>query len=401
MNQSKAKLWTKDFIIVSSANFFLYLVFYLLLVTMAVYAVEQFHVSESKGGLVTGIFIIGTLIGRLFIGRMITTIGNKRMLYLGLILFVLISVLYFIKIGITFLLITRFLHGIALGIASTATGTIVAEVIPEVRKGEGISYYSMSITLATAIGPFIGLFMSQHTSFSAIFGFCLALGIISFIISLFVKVPEVEKPAKAAKKVKFKLSDFVEPNALPIAVVILILSLGYSSVLSFINFYAIEINLVEMASLFFVVYAVAILVSRPFTGRLMDIKGANAVMYPAFILFTTGLILLSTAESSIPLLLAGVLIGFGFGNMQSTTQAIAVKVTPPYRIGLATSTYYIALDAGLGFGPYVLGFIIPITGYSALYTIMGVMVLATIILYYFMHGKKESTALSGVSPSEA
>lgn len=267
------------------------------------------------------------------------------MLHAGLIFFILISFLYFIKVGITFLLITRLLHGIALGMASTATGTIVAEVIPQVRRGEGISYYSMSITLATAIGPFIGLFMSQHTSFTVIFSFCLALGIISFIIALFLNVPVVEKPPKDAKNAKFKLSDFVEPNALPIALIILIVSLGYSSVLSFINFYAIEIDLVEMASLFFVIYAVAILVSRPFTGRLMDIKGANSVMYPAFILFAAGLFLLSTAETGLSLLLAGVLIGLGFGNMQSTTQAIAVKVTPPYRVGLATSTYYIALDA--------------------------------------------------------
>ncbi|WP_077324661.1 MFS transporter [Virgibacillus siamensis] len=401
MNQSRAKLWTKDFIIVSSANFFLYLVFYLLLVTMAVYAVEQYGVSESQAGLVTGIFIIGTLIGRLFIGRMITTIGNKRMLYFGLIFFVFISLLYFIQAGITFLLITRLLHGIALGMASTATGTIVAEVIPEVRKGEGISFYSMSITLATAIGPFIGLFMSQHAGFSVIFGFCLALGIISLIIALFLKVPEVEKPVNVEKKAQWKLSNFIEPNALPIALVILIVSLGYSSVLSFINFYAIEIDLVEMASVFFVVYAVAILVSRPFTGRLMDVKGANSVMYPAFILFTAGLLLLSTAESSIPLLLAGVLIGLGFGNMQSTTQAIAVKVTPPSRVGLATSTYYIALDAGLGFGPYVLGFIIPITGYSNLYILMGALVLITTALYYFMHGKRESTVLKTVNATEA
>lgn len=398
MSQSRAKLWTKDFIIVSSANFFLYLVFYLLLVTMAVYAVDEFGVSESQAGLVTGIFIIGTLIGRLFIGRMITTIGHKRMLYIGLIFFILISSLYFIKAGIVFLLVTRLLHGIALGMASTATGTIVAEVIPGARKGEGISYYSMSITLATAIGPFIGLYMSQHTGFSTIFGFCLALGIISFAIALFLNVPVMKKPAKSAEKAKFKLSDFLEPNALPIAFVILIVSLGYSSVLSFINFYAIEIDLVEMASLFFVVYAVAILVSRPFTGRLMDVRGANAVMYPAFILFAAGLLLLSAANTSIPLLLAGVLIGFGFGNMQSTTQAIAVKVTPSYRVGLATSTYYIALDAGLGFGPYVLGYIIPLTGYSNLYIMMGVLVLMTTVLYYFMHGKKEGSLLSQIKP---
>ncbi|MFS0671618.1 MFS transporter [Ornithinibacillus sp. 179-J 7C1 HS] len=389
MNQPKAKLWTKDFIIISSANLFLYLVFYLLLVTMAVYVVEQFHASESQAGLATGIFIIGTLIGRLFIGRFITSIGNKRMLFIGLLFFTLTSCLYFIELGITFLMITRLLHGIALGMASTATGTIVAEIIPKQRKGEGIGFYSLSITLATAIGPFFGIFMSQHVSFQMIFSFCLVLGISSMLFAFFINIPEVEHSNTETKLTGLTLSSFIEPKALPIALIILVTSFCYASVLSFINFYAIEIDLVEVASLFFVVYAIAILVSRPFTGRLMDRRGANAVMYPAFILFGGGLLLLSSAEGSISLLLAGVLMGFGFGNMQSITQAIAVKVVPPQRVGLATSTYYIFLDAGLGFGPYILGIIIPLTGYRNLYAIIGVLVLLTTIFYYVLHGKRE------------
>lgn len=389
VKQTKSQLWTKNFIIIAAANFFLYFVFYLLLVTMAVYAVDKYHVSESAAGLITGIFIIGTLVGRLFIGRMISSIGYKKVLYFGLTFFILTSLLYFIHAGIEILLVTRLLHGIALGVASTATGTIIAELIPNDRKGEGIGYFSMSITLATAIGPFFGLYMSSHTSYQVIFGFCLALAIISFIISLFVKIPVAEKPANVAERRKIKFSDFVEPRALPIAFIVIIVSLGYSSVLSFINFYAIEIGLVEVASFFFVVYAVAILVSRPFTGRLMDSKGENTVMYPAFILFGAGLLILSFTTNSFSLLAAGVLIGLGFGNMQSITQAIVVKVTPPDRIGLATSTYYIALDAGLGFGPYLLGYLIPLTGYSSLYFMMGLMVFVTIVLYFFMHGKRK------------
>lgn len=387
---SKTKLWTKDFIIVSSVNFFLYLIFYLLLVTIAVYAVEIFDASESQAGLVTGIFIIGTLIGRLVIGRMINLTGNRLMLFIGLAFFTLTSGLYLINAGITILLITRFIHGMALGVASTATGTIVAQIIPQTRKGEGIGYYSMSITLATAIGPFIGLYMSQHTSYQSIFSFCLGLGVISFILALFMKIPEVKSVSKESSGLK--ISDFIEPKAVPIAFVTLVLALGYSSVLSFINFYAIELNLVEIASFFFIVYAAAILISRPLTGRLMDVKGANSVMYPAFALFGGGLLLLSISSNIITLLLSGVLIGFGFGNMQSITQAIAVKLTPPHRMGLATSTYYIFLDAGLGFGPYFLGFLIPLAGYRNLYLIMGIMVLAATVLYYFMHGSKERAA---------
>src|SRR5699024_1903091 len=108
----------------------------------------------------------------------------------------------------------------------------------------------------------------------------------------------------------------------------------------------------------------------------------------AFILFVLGLFMLSGATSASMFLLAGALIGLGFGNMQSTTQAIAVKVTSPTRVGLATSTYYIALDAGLGFGPYVLGYVIPLTGYSKLYLVMGIIVCLTIALYVALHSKK-------------
>ncbi|MDQ0273185.1 MFS transporter [Cytobacillus purgationiresistens] len=392
MNQSKAKLWTKDFIIVSSVNFFLTLIFFLLMVTIAVYAVAEYSASPSQAGLVTGIFIIGTLIGRLFIGRYIDKIGRKKTLIIGLILFTLVTSLYFIQAGITILLVTRFIHGLTLGMASTAAGTIVAQIIPASRKGEGIGYFSMSATLATAIGPFIGLIMSQHTSFQMIFAFCLILGVVSLLIGFTVRVSELtSEQLQKAEVGGFKLSGFVEPRALPIAFVTLTVAFCYSSVLSFINFYAIETDLVSAASFFFFVYAVAVLISRPFTGRLMDLKGANFIMYPAFILMGAGLLLLSTASSSATLLISGALIGLGFGNMQSCTQAVAVKLTPPHRMGFATSTFFIFLDAGLGFGPYILGLMIPYTGYSSLYVIMGIISLCTIVLYYFMHGRNEHT----------
>ncbi|MFP3512655.1 MFS transporter [Peribacillus sp. SIMBA_075] len=397
MEQSRPRLWTKDFVIVSSINFFITLIFYLLMVTLAIYAVNELDASTSQAGLISGIFIIGTLIGRLFIGRFIDSIGRKKTLFIGLIFFTLTTLLYFVDLGIGFLLVNRLIHGMAMGMASTATGTIVAQIIPATRKGEGIGYYSMSATLATAIGPFIGLYMAQHTSFQVIFSFCLALGLISLITAFFLNVPALKVTAKATESKGFKLSNFIEPKALPISIITLLLAFCYSSVLSFISFYATEINLVNTASFFFVVYAVAVLLSRPFSGPLMDRKGSNFIMYPSFLIFGVGLLLLSITTNSFTLLAAGFLIGLGFGNMQSSSQAIAVKLTPPHRMGMATSTFFIMLDAGLGFGPYILGFIIPVTGYSTLYVILGGVVIATSILYYFLHGRKERSARANLA----
>lgn len=392
MQTERAKLWTKDFIIVSLINFLVTLVFYLLMVTISVYAVEQFHASTSEAGLVTGIFIIGALIGRLLTGGIIDQYGRKKILFIGLILFTLTTLLYFQINSLPFLLINRLLHGIGLGIASTATGTIIAQIIPVERRGEGVGYFSLSATLATAIGPFVGIYLKQHTSFEVIFSVCLALGIVSFLTAFLINIPLTERHVLHTTKENknFKISNLIEPKALPIAIVMMFAALGYSSVLSFITFYSEEIHLVEAASFFFVIYAGAVLISRPFTGRLLDLKGANIVMYPCLLVFALGMMLLSYANNGFTLLLAGAIIGLGFGNIQSTTQAIAVKLTPPHRIGLATATFFIFLDIGFGIGPYILGMVIPLTGFRTLYLVISILVLALLILYYFMHGKKDS-----------
>lgn len=387
MNEDR--LWTKEFIFVSMINFLSTAIFYLLVVIIGVYAKEEYHASTSLAGLVTGIFIIGTLIGRLFVGRSIGSIGYKRTLLIGTTLFSISSLLYFIHINIAYLLLIRLVHGVTMGMVGTATGTIVAQIIPNQRKGEGIGYYSMSATLATAIGPFLGMLLTEHTTYGFVFSLCLALGLVSFVISLFVHVPEIMKTIKKEEIKGLKLSSFIEPKAIPISTVILIGALCYSGVLSFINFYGREIQLVEAASFFFLVYSIAILFSRPFTGRLMDRKGANYVMYPGFLLFIIGMVLFSIAQNSFILLASGVLMGLGYGNIQSVSQAIAIKRTPIHRMGLATSTYFIFLDAGLGFGPYLLGFIVTFTDYRTLYLITAIIIVFATLLYFLLHGRKE------------
>jgi len=169
----KPKLWTKNFLIVSTANFFLYFTFYLLMVTITIFATEKFHASPSEAGLASGIFVIGLLISRIFSGRYIDQIGWKKTLYIGFILFLITTCLYVLVNSMGFLLIIRFLNGAAMGIASTATGTIVAKIIPNERRGEGTGYYALSLTVAASIGPFLGMFITQHATFYMNFIVCI------------------------------------------------------------------------------------------------------------------------------------------------------------------------------------------------------------------------------------
>lgn len=111
-------------------------------------------------------------------------------------------------------------------------------------------------------------------------------------------------------------------------------------------------------------------------------------MYPAFLSMAVGLLILSQAQSGVALLLAAACIGFGYGNASTFAQAIAVKESPPHRVGLATSTFYNAMNAALGIGPYLHGLIIPFSGYRGLYVILAVAMLICAFVYFVVHGKR-------------
>jgi MFS family permease len=361
--------------------------------TLAVYAIEQFQASESEAGLASGIFIIGALFARLLTGKYLEVIGRKRLIVSSLVLFLITSLLYFPVDQLGLLLLVRFIHGVAFGGASTAITTAVMDLIPDNRRGEGTGYFALSTTLATAIGPFLGLFITQHADYNMIFTTCTAFSVLSLLIMLFVKVPEADiKPEQLESMGKgLRLKDFFEKNAVPISIILIVMGIGYSSIVTFINSYAVEIQLETAASLFFIVYAVVLFISRPIAGKLLDTKGDNFVMYPAILLFSLCLLLLGVAQNGFVLLLAGVLLAIGYGTIVSAAQAIAIKESPKYRVGLATSTFFIFMDAGMGLGPSIIGMIVPYTGFRGMYLGLAVIVLLSIILYYFLHGKKAAS----------
>jgi MFS family permease len=214
---------------------------------------------------------------------------------------------------------------------------------------------------------------------------------ISVLLSIFTALPKGSITKEQIEEMKgFHIKDFVEVKALPIAVLMGVLALSYSGILSFLTSYSREIKLMTAASFFFIVYSVIVLISRPITGSILDKKGHNVVIYPAILLFSAGLFVLSQAGNGFTLLLGGVLIGFGFGNLQSSLQAVSIKSSPRYRVGLAVSTFFICHDIGVGMGPFLLGYLVPLMGYRNMYLTLAVIVFACAFLYYGTHGNKNT-----------
>lgn len=391
--EKREKLWTKDFVIVSVINFFVFLAHFLLFVTIASFAVDNFGATTDLAGLVAGMFIIGALIGRIVTGRIIEGIGSRKVLIAGAFSCILSSLLYFIAANLPLLTVFRFVHGVTFGVVSTATGTMVAQIIPPLRRGEGIGFYGMGAILAVALGPFIGIFLIHHTDFRMIFVCTLILAVMSFALSFTVASPVYEAPTRepSAKGGSFRLKDYLEYRSIPISIIILLAGFSYSGVLTFISLYAKEIHLEKAASFYFLVYAITLMISRPFSGRLMDIKGADFVAYPCLFLYTAGMLMFGLSTTGIMLLAAAILLALGYGNFFSCAQALSIKDVPPHRMGLAVTTYFVFVDLGFGMGPYILGLFVPYTGYRGLYLMMTLVILTSVLLYYLLLSKKGLT----------
>ncbi|EIM5210046.1 MFS transporter [Staphylococcus pseudintermedius] len=388
MQNQEHQVFIKNYIFNFLVSFFVYFAMYLLIVVIAQYAIQRYDVSTGVAGLITGIFIVGALIGRFVGGRYIHEVGPKRLLMIGLVLFIITQCFYFIEGSLIFLFVTRFLNGMALAIATTATGTIVPLIAPVERRGVAISLFSLSLVIGAAIGPFLGLYLAGIYPTFVLFTVCLIVAILAFIFALFLKV-NVKMADQQSDHQGFHISQFISLPAIPIALVVLICGLGYASVLSFLQLYAVEINLTAVARYYFIFYAITSVFTRPFVGRILDRFHENWVAYPALVIFGVGILILAIAHSGWALLLSGALVGIGYGSMTAVGNVVAVKVSRADQVGLATSTFFIGLDVGVGFGPALLGMILPAIGYRMMYVAIGIILLLCIILYAFIHGRRQ------------
>lgn len=388
---NKPKLWTKSFISISLSNFFLFLTFYVLLVTLPVYAIQEFHSNASEAGLMTTVFLLSAIISRPFAGQWMEKAGHKKVLLTALIIFAGASLLYFLPKTIIGFLVIRLLHGVGFGMATTAAGAIVADLIPISRRGEGMGYFIMSTNMAMVLGPFIGLTSIQELGAATLFTISVIVAFGALITGLSIKVKNTEQSNQPGVHSMFSFRSFFEASAVPIAFVGCFLAIAYSALLSFISIYASEIHLEEIASLFFVVYAIVLLISRPFTGKWLDQYGPNVIVFPSIILFAIGMFLLSQSSSAFSFLFAAGLIGLGWGTLFPAFQTIAIQNAVPRKRGLATATFLSIYDIGIALGSFVVGLAAAKMNYSNLYFLCSIYVLFGIVLYYFLHMRKQAS----------
>jgi MFS family permease len=397
----KERIWTKNFIIVCMSSFFMFLTFYILATAFPLYVKDSLHGNQQQMGLAITIYVIGSVLIRPFSGQWVDRFGKKKMAVIGMVIFLIACACYFGSKGIFLFLVIRLIHGMSYAVASTATSTVASTLVPHSRQGEGMGYFSMFMSIAMVVGPALGLFLWRDKNINILLmGIC-AIAALSLLFTIGMRMPQRQstlEPVLSLEPIKkrkgLRWSDFIEPKALPISLVGVILAFSYSSLSGFISSFTSEIHQSQVTSYFFVAFAIMIVLFRPIIGKVFDKYNEHLLVYPGILLFATGMLLLSQAHSGTVILMAGVIMGIGYGALLPCFQTLAMKLASGHRRGAAMGTFFLMFDLGYGLGSYSMGLIASFTDYRMMYVVAGFITLLSVAVYYLLHHRPRAKLLS-------
>ncbi|MDI9588022.1 MAG: MFS transporter [Acidobacteriota bacterium] len=443
-DNKRTALWTPSFTLLTVANFGVSMSFFLLMSTMASYAVAAFAASNTQAGLTNSVFILGAMAARIVAGRAIELKGYRPVMVVSVIAHFLTVVAYLFTSTLPFTLFVRTVHGFAFGVSQTAIAGAVMAKVPPSRRGEGSGWFTTGMSLATGLAPFAGLMLYNSAwGQTGVFVMTAIMSGMAMVLSLLAirhldsnpnstraqrgsgntdsDVRDGGAPAGAnderrrdgerasagrpgndragagrlnrGRKIRprpVSLDGFFDRRAFPIATVVALAAFSFAAALTFLDAFAKEAGLADAATWYFVVYAVVILVSRPIAGIAQDRYGDDVVVIPLLIAEIVGMVLTALATNGAMLLIGGALLGLGYGTLVSAGQAIAVSEVGAVRAGLAVSSFFLIVDAGTGMAPLILGALVDPLGYRKMMLVAAGFGVLALVIYLARNLKKAS-----------
>ncbi len=357
------RLFSKDFVLAAFANLANAFGMQMLVATLPLYVISLGG-TQTDAGLVAGALAFTALLFRPLMGYLTDAWRRRPLILMGTACYGFASIFYLLSNSIPFLLFGRFVHGFGLSCYTTASNAYIADIAPFRRRAEAVGIFAATQAIGLIVGPVVGFMLIGEIGFHRLFYFSGGLAFTAFFISLFAR--ERMQPAITERQPWSLRTGIVTAEALPMAWMALCMGLGFSSVSSFISIFAKQRGFAN-PGFYFMVQAIALLVSRIFLGRLADRFGRAVVIFPGLILMAVALAMLPFAYTFSYFVISASLFGLGFGAAQPATMALLIDGVSSEKRGIATSTYYTGFDGGVALGSILLGALSQHLGFAVMW----------------------------------
>lgn len=383
----KERLITINYILIIAANFLQFFGFWLLMPILPFYLQEIFNADKTSIGAILSCYTVAALCIRPFSGYLLDSFARKPLYLLAYFILTTMFGGYLLAGTLTLFIIIRVIHGLAFGMVTVGGNTIVIDVMPSSRRGEGLGYYGLSNNLAMSIGPMTGLFLHDAgISYPFIFGCSLIACILGLLCVHLIKVPHRD----LVKRPPLSLDRFILLKGIPAGISLLLLSIPYGMTTNYVAMYAKQIGINSSTGFFFTFMAIGMAISRLFSGKWVDkgritqiIKiGIWMVGICFFGLSCCGwLINWNTEATTVIFFLISLLSGIGFGIMFPAYNTLFVNLAPNSQRGTATSTYLTSWDVGIGIGMITGGYIAEISSFKIAYLCGAILTIVSLVYF--------------------
>lgn len=351
---AKTPLWTRDYILACCANLMTGLAFYELVPVLPLYLTGQMQVSSGWLGWIMSIYVLAAIISRPWFAHRVDT-GDRKKIYITAYLLLALSFSgYSIAATALTFFFTRFIQGLIWGGMTTSGPTMAVDIIPPSRRGEGLGFFGMTMTLGMCLGPIIGLQIYRRFDFDAITWSSLLLCLTGAGIASLIHAPKkpVQEPVQETpKKV---LDRLVLRVGIPLAVNVIMASFSYGVVVVYSALYG-KMYGFKYAGMFYALMGIGMLVSRFMVGRQIDRGRVAELSVISLSILTISFGSLAFIPLEWVYYTCAVLIGFGFGIFIPTFQTMKLNMADRGHRGAVNSTFFTAFDIGVGTGMFLGG----------------------------------------------
>lgn len=383
----KDKLFTLNYALILAANFLQFFGFWLLMPILPFYLQEVFQVNKAGIGIILSCYTLAALCIRPFSGYLMDRFSRKPLYLFAYFVITAMFGGYLLATVLTLFILLRIIHGLAFGMVTVGGNTIVIDVMPSSRRGEGLGYFGLSNNIAMSIGPMTGLFLHESgVSYPVIFACSLCTSVIGLVCVMLLRTPY--KPI--INKEPLSLDRFILKKGIPAGISLLLLSVPYGMTTNYVAIYAQQIGITSSTGLYFTLMAIGMAVSRLFSGKLVDkgkitqvIKAGMAIVCICFLgLSACGwLCEKSISFTTVFFFSTALFSGIGFGIIFPAYNTLFVNLAPNNKRGTAVSTYLTSWDVGIGVGMLMGGYIAEIYTFRIAY--LSGALLAVFSLFYF------------------
>lgn len=324
--------------------------------------------DEVTIGLVVAVAAIASILLRPAVATLMDSRGRRLAVLIGGLMNTAAVPLYFTVTAVgPWLYAVRVLHGLASALTFTAITTYGADHAPEGRRTQGLALFAASSMLPAAVGGWVGDLVLEAGGFRGVLFAALGFAVTALALSTLLPGDRVVPTAETLPR---RPGAFwraaAQSDLVPIWMIGFAVSLAMMAYSTFLRTFVDETG-VGSVGLFFAAYAGTAVVLRLFGGWLPDRVGRDRVFYPSLAAFSAGFLVLAWGSSTTTTVLAGVLCGGGLGYAFPIQFATVVERSTAFERGSAMAAFTVFLDLGALAGSPLLGWVISLAGYRAMF----------------------------------